>query len=163
MSSNVNQVHEIEVRPDSGNHTRLQRYQQIVKGMPDFKPSEPKVTKNKGDKLRVSSTHKVSKSDLGDGVVHGADGRSFYFVTDDPINGEAAKLFIKQSDAQVLKTGVVYTVIPGDSLVKIAEGQHFGKKLNGVDIIYEANKDVIGVDKDLIQPGQKLFIPNFSY
>lgn len=50
-----------------------------------------------------------------------------------------------------------YTVKKGDSLWSIAKS-HYG---NGSDSqkIYEANKSVIGKNKDLILPGQKLVIP----
>ncbi|HWW75783.1 MAG TPA: LysM peptidoglycan-binding domain-containing protein [Pyrinomonadaceae bacterium] len=47
-----------------------------------------------------------------------------------------------------------YTVKSGDSLSKI--GQHHGVAWRE---IYEANKDVIGDNPDLIKPGQQLRIP----
>ena len=50
--------------------------------------------------------------------------------------------------------GETYTVKSGDSLSKI--GQHHGVAWRE---IYEANKDVIGDNPDLIKPGQKLRIP----
>ena len=50
--------------------------------------------------------------------------------------------------------GDTYTVKGGDSLSKI--GQHHGVAWRE---IYEANKDVIGDNPDLIKPGQKLRIP----
>ena len=50
--------------------------------------------------------------------------------------------------------GEEYTVRSGDTLSKI--GQHHGVAWRE---IYEANKDVIGDNPDLIKPGQKLRIP----
>ncbi len=50
--------------------------------------------------------------------------------------------------------GDTYTVKSGDSLSKI--GQRHGVAWRE---IYEANKDVIGDNPDLIKPGQKLRIP----
>jgi nucleoid-associated protein YgaU len=50
--------------------------------------------------------------------------------------------------------GETYTVKSGDTLSKI--GQHHGVAWRE---IYEANKDVIGDNPDLIKPGQQLRIP----
>jgi nucleoid-associated protein YgaU len=50
--------------------------------------------------------------------------------------------------------GTVYTVQSGDSLGKI--GSHHGVSWQA---IYEANKDLIGDNPDLIHPGQELKIP----
>lgn len=151
-------IHEIEVTPDSGENTRLQSYKKMVKGKPDLTPAEPKVIRKKGDRLRVSGTHKVGSEDNGDGLVHGADGRSFYYVLDDPINKEAVRLFVKQTDIRIVRTGWVYTVKKGDTLGKITK-KNFSNFKNAVETIYEINKAVIGDDPDLIYPGQKLFIP----
>jgi len=51
-------------------------------------------------------------------------------------------------------TASEYEVQSGDNLTKI--GKKFGKAWQE---IYEANKDLIGKDPDLIQPGWKLKIP----
>lgn len=62
------------------------------------------------------------------------------------------------ADIKVEKTDVfgVYTVKPGDSLSKIAKSAYddAGKYMK----IFEANKDQLK-DPNLIQPGQKLVIP----
>jgi len=50
-----------------------------------------------------------------------------------------------------------YTVVKGDSLSKIAK--RFYGKASEWKRIYEANRQVIGDDPDLIRPGQKLRIP----
>ncbi len=50
-----------------------------------------------------------------------------------------------------------YVVAAGDSLSKIAK--RFYGDANDWRRIYEANKDVIGANPDLIRPGQKLRIP----
>jgi nucleoid-associated protein YgaU len=58
------------------------------------------------------------------------------------------------TDQQVDRT---YTVRPGDSLSKIAKSlMGDAKKWR---VLYEANKDVVGGNPDLIQPGQVLKIP----
>jgi nucleoid-associated protein YgaU len=58
------------------------------------------------------------------------------------------------TDEQVVRT---YTVRPGDSLSKIAKTlMGDAKKWR---VLYEANKDVVGGNPDLIQPGQVLKIP----
>jgi nucleoid-associated protein YgaU len=50
-----------------------------------------------------------------------------------------------------------YTVVSGDSLSKIAK--RFYGDANDWRRIYEANREVIGANPDLIRPGQKLSIP----
>jgi nucleoid-associated protein YgaU len=58
------------------------------------------------------------------------------------------------TDQQVDRT---YTVRPGDSLSKIAKSlMGDAKKWR---VLYEANKDVVGSNPDLIHPGQVLKIP----
>ena len=58
------------------------------------------------------------------------------------------------TDTQVDRT---YTVRPGDSLSKIAKSLlGDAKKWR---LLYEANKEVVGSNPDLIQPGQVLKIP----
>ena len=63
------------------------------------------------------------------------------------------------ADIKVEKTDVfgVYTVKPGDSLSKIAKSAYddAGKYMK----IFDANKDQLK-DPNVIQPGQKLVIPN---
>ena len=54
--------------------------------------------------------------------------------------------------------GDTYTVVSGDSLSKIAQ-HHYGDAANWHQI-YEANKDLIGTNPDLIQVGQVLTIPS---
>ena len=53
--------------------------------------------------------------------------------------------------------GSNYTVQPGDSLFSIAQ-QVYGDG-NQSQRIYDANKQVIGNDPNLIRPGEVLFIP----
>lgn len=58
------------------------------------------------------------------------------------------------TDQEVERT---YTVRPGDSLSKIAKSlMGDAKKWR---VLYEANKDVVGSNPDLIHPGQVLKIP----
>jgi LysM repeat protein len=147
----------VKVKPDSGKNTRLQSFDGKLNGLPKIQPTKPKVKRSSGSNLRVSGTHKLSESDSGDGVVKGADGRFFYQVTDDAYNGDAAKLYVKVSDVEIIRIGEVYTVKPKDSLVKISK-KFYGDEINLVDDIYKANKDVIGDNPDIIHPGQTLFL-----
>jgi nucleoid-associated protein YgaU len=64
------------------------------------------------------------------------------------------------ADIKVAKTDVYgyYVVKSGDSLSKIAKDVYDNASL--YKKIYEANKDVIGPNPDLIKPGQRLTIPN---
>jgi LysM domain len=56
--------------------------------------------------------------------------------------------------------GSNYTVQPGDSLFSIAQ-QAYGDG-NQWHKIYDANKQVIGSDPNLIRPGEVLFIPSVA-
>ena len=62
-----------------------------------------------------------------------------------------------EEQAQTSGGGSTYTVKPGDNLSKLAK-QFYG---TGADWkkIYEANKDVIGGNPNLIYPGQTFKIP----
>lgn len=60
-----------------------------------------------------------------------------------------------------LKAGAAcYTVQSGDSLSKIAKKFCGNSNSNTVNTIYYANLTTIGPDKNLIKPGQKLYIPD---
>jgi nucleoid-associated protein YgaU len=66
----------------------------------------------------------------------------------------------KQDMQQVTDTSAtqdVYTVQSGDSLSKIAK-KHYGDA-NAWTKIYNANKEKIGDNPDLIRPGQRFVIP----
>lgn len=153
-------VIEVVVKPKSGKNTRLQNYKKKKDGRPDMQPTEdPKITKSKGDRLRVSATKKVGKNDIGNGFIDGADDRSYLYVTDDPTNGKAAKHFVKRADVEILRFGEMYTVKQDDNLTKIAKKVYSSGKDKYVDLIYNANKHVIGKDKDKIYKGQMLLIP----
>ena len=60
--------------------------------------------------------------------------------------------------AQVPVSTRAYTVAKGDSLWKIAKA-HYGNG-NQWRKIYEANRDTIGDNPDIIHPGQTLNIPD---
>jgi nucleoid-associated protein YgaU len=64
------------------------------------------------------------------------------------------------ADIKVAKTDVYgyYVVKSGDSLSKISKDVYDNAGL--YNKIYEANKDTIGPNPDLIKPGQTLTIPN---
>jgi nucleoid-associated protein YgaU len=53
-----------------------------------------------------------------------------------------------------------HTVVRGDSLSKIA--QHYYGKAGLWRKLYDANKDVVGSNPDLIKPGQVLTIPDLG-
>jgi len=161
MARKFNPVKLVEVKPKSGNKTRLQYANKKKNGLPNIKPTEKpnKVVMTKGDKLRVSDSNKAGKNWSGPGPIKGADKRSYFYITDDIYNGKAAKHFVKEADVVTIGYGEVYTVKSGDNLTKIAKDFSFSGGNKGVNIIYNANKDIIGKNKNLIYPGQKLFIP----
>jgi nucleoid-associated protein YgaU len=53
-----------------------------------------------------------------------------------------------------------HTVVRGDSLSRIAKAVY--GNASKWRVIYEANRDTIGSNPDLIQPGQVLVIPNID-
>ena len=161
MAFKNNPVLQVVVKPETGNNTRLQYYNEKKDGRPDMQPTEnPKITRAKKEKLRVSGSKKISKADKGDGIIFGAKkNRKYYYVTNDPYNKDAAKKYVKEGEVEFLYWGEIYTVKSGDNLTKIAEKYFTSDIKFHVDRIYEANLDVIGKDKDLIHPNQTLLIP----
>jgi len=159
MTEQIPNAYDVKVKPKKGKKTRLQYFKKVVEGKPLMLPSKkPKVTKKRGEKLRVSATHKIGEEAYF-GEILGYDGRSFYYVMDDPANRDAAGFYVKTEDVEVVRIGGIYTVKKGDSLAKITKKMYSSKKQKLVDQIYKTNKDVIGKNKKLIKPGQKLFIP----
>ncbi|EJF10657.1 LysM peptidoglycan-binding domain-containing protein [Pontibacter sp. FD36] len=77
-----------------------------------------------------------------------------------PGQSEDHKFFTNKDEQQVTDPSAnqdVYTVQSGDSLSKIAK-KLYGDA-NAWNRIYEANKDTIGGNPDLIRPGQRFKIP----
>lgn len=75
--------------------------------------------------------------------------------------GNPEQAFYSDNDMNKIKpttpTQDIYSVQNGDSLSKIAR-KHYGDA-NAWKRIYEANKDTVGPNPDLIRPGQRLVIP----
>ncbi|MCJ8166951.1 LysM peptidoglycan-binding domain-containing protein [Pontibacter sp. E15-1] len=75
--------------------------------------------------------------------------------------GNSDHTFLNKSEPNKAATAMpdqdIYTVKSGDSLSKIAK-QHYGDA-NDWKRIYEANKELIGPNADLIHPGQRFVIP----
>ena len=69
---------------------------------------------------------------------------------------------MKQADLEYMRFGEAYTVQEGDNLTKIAKQKYKSDSQGNVNMVYQANKHVIGKDKDLIKPGQMLLIPYFG-
>jgi LysM repeat protein len=63
----------------------------------------------------------------------------------------------KENQMAQVTPGSKYTVQPGDSLFSIAQQAYGDGNLS--QKIYDANKQVIGNDPNLIRPGEVLFIP----
>jgi nucleoid-associated protein YgaU len=74
------------------------------------------------------------------------------------IDKAKADMLLKQKEnREEAKKVVKYTVASGDTLSAIA--QKYYDDAGAYMKIYEANKDVIGDNPDLIQPGMELVIP----
>ncbi|WP_242926591.1 LysM peptidoglycan-binding domain-containing protein [Pontibacter vulgaris] len=73
-----------------------------------------------------------------------------------PGGSTSGSIFNQQSQQQAVNQDT-YTVQSGDSLSKIAK-KHYGDA-NAWKKIYEANKQTIGDNPDLIKPGQRFVIP----
>lgn len=159
MTDKIPNAYVVKVKPKKGKKTRLGYFKKVVDRKPLLLPSKkPKVTKSKGDTLRVSASHKIgNESYFGEILCY--DGRSYYYVMDDVINGDAAGFYVKTDDVETVKIGGIYTVQKGDSLAKISKKVYSSKKQKYIDQISKANRDVIGKKGKRIKPGQKLFIP----
>ena len=63
-----------------------------------------------------------------------------------------------------IKSGATwYTVKPGDNLSTIALHFYGNESATSVNKIYNSNRKTIGPNPNLIQPGQKLLIPDYFY
>ena len=160
MTDQIPNAYEVKVKPKKGKKkTRIAYLKKVIESKPLMLPSKkPKVTKSKGEKLRVSATHKIGDESYF-GEILGYNGKSYYHVMDDPFNGEAAGFYIKTADVETIKIGGIYTVQKGDSLAKISKKVYSSNKQKYIDQISKANRDVIGKKGQRIKPGQKLFIP----
>ncbi len=71
---------------------------------------------------------------------------------------EVHKVIMRQGKKALEQTNPRYHVVAaGDSLSKIA--QKFYSDMHKWPVIYEANRDVIGIDPNIIKLGQRLLIP----
>ena len=75
----------------------------------------------------------------------------------DPDKARADRFMEQKERMEKAKEVTKYTVVAGDSLSAIAK--KFYDDAGAYMKIYEANKDVIGDNPDLIQPGMELVIP----
>jgi hypothetical protein len=86
----------VMVDEDKLNCMTFTKRDQAGKPIMDF--PQPRVQLRRGDRLRVSTAHKVSDKDAGDGIILATGGIRFYFIVDCPANPDAVGLYIKQSD-----------------------------------------------------------------
>ncbi len=157
MSQQMSPIHEIKVKPKAGKNTRLHSSHGTVNERLDLRRSDPRVFRTRGNRLRVNA-QVWGDSSLEGGLIAGLDGRTFYrVINDDDFNGDAAGMYVKSKDIEVIRTGYLYTVESGDTLTLIAKKFELTKP-NAVKKIFKLNQDVIGDNPDLIKPGQVLFI-----
>ena len=72
---------------------------------------------------------------------------------------EVHKVIMKQGKKALEQTNPrIHVVAPGDTLSKIA--QKFYGDMRKWPVIYEANRDVIGIDPNLVKPSQRLLLPD---
>ncbi|GHA69078.1 LysM peptidoglycan-binding domain-containing protein [Pontibacter akesuensis] len=123
-------------------------------GLLDFFNKKGKEEKASKPTSNVQSSKRVETPKGTQPISKGGD-----MVTKSP--GHPEQGFYSESDKQQTTTAGpnqdIYTVQSGDSLSKIAK-KHYGDA-NTWKRIYEANKDKIGDNPDLIRPGQRLVIP----
>ena len=121
-----------------------EKYADLLKLGEELKLSDSKSVEE-GGKLKVSGTaeYQLQKNKFWDKV------KSY--------QGWESDL---AADIKVAKTDIYgyYVVKPGDNLSKISKYVYDDAAL--YKKIYEANKDTIGSNPDLIKPGQKLVLPN---
>ncbi|HZT99674.1 MAG TPA: LysM peptidoglycan-binding domain-containing protein [Ktedonobacteraceae bacterium] len=58
-----------------------------------------------------------------------------------------------------IQAGTTYTVQPGDTLSSIAQSAYNDSSQTAYMVIYNANKNIIGSNPNLIRAGQVLYIP----
>lgn len=86
----------VMVSEDKLNCMSFTKRDQAGKPIMDF--PQPRVQLRRGDRLRVSTTHKVSEKDSGDGTIIATGGIRFYWIVDCAANQAAVGLYIRQSD-----------------------------------------------------------------
>jgi hypothetical protein len=69
-------------------------------GKPEMFIREPRVQLQQGAVFFVSSTHKLSQNDKGDGIVFGTGNLEFYNVVDCPPNPAAVGLYVRKMDVE---------------------------------------------------------------
>jgi len=86
----------VMVSEDKLNCMSFTKRDQAGKPIMDF--PQPRVQLRRGDRLRVSTTAKVSEKDAGDGTIIATGGIRFYWIVDCAANQAAVGLYIRQSD-----------------------------------------------------------------
>jgi len=90
----------VEVKAKTGQRTAVQSIvDRKENGVPVMGPHEPRIALPNGTRLRVSSTHKESGKDKGDGVIYGGK-QLYYKITEAADNKAAAGLFVKKQDVK---------------------------------------------------------------
>jgi hypothetical protein len=69
-------------------------------GKPIMEIREPRLRLEPGRRLNVSATRSESSKDKGDGIIRATGNIQFYYVIDQPSNGEAAGLYLKAGDVK---------------------------------------------------------------
>jgi hypothetical protein len=69
-------------------------------GKPIMEIREPRIQLLQGAQFFVSTTHKISPNDAGDGIIRGTGNIEFYFVVDCPPNPAAVGLYVRKGDTQ---------------------------------------------------------------
>jgi hypothetical protein len=69
-------------------------------GKPIMQIREPRIRLEQGSRLSVSATRTESQKDKGEGIIHATGNIEFYYVIDQPANGEASGLYIKAADVK---------------------------------------------------------------
>jgi LysM repeat protein len=120
--------------PDYGYHNRRQFTQDVLKANPGLDPR----------RLRVGQIINLPlKTQLGGGIQSGASAGA--------LAGVSGGIHPALTDYQGLLS---HTVRKGENLTQIA--QRYGTSVNA---LYDANRNIIGSNKNLIRPGQQFVIP----
>jgi hypothetical protein len=69
-------------------------------GKPIMEIREPRIQLLKGAEFFVSTTHKISPNDTGNGITLGTGNIEFYFVVDCPPNPAAVGLYVRKVDIE---------------------------------------------------------------
>ncbi len=91
---------QVKVNETTSRHFKSGAEGRDKKGKPIMVPHRSPVLLHSGDKVRVSTTHKESDLDKGDGVILASGRKEYYLIVESPDNPKAIDTFIARTDTR---------------------------------------------------------------